>query len=316
MVLESIVRVKFLQRHPSTMFFVAFLVSTASMWLSYFTFPEESSMLSLAFVTIALVPIMHKLFVEIEREEIVSLEPIGFFQRHFYVILIYAFFFLGIIASYAFWFSFMPDEMNAKLFAAQNSELSKIGELKENITTTGRIVTTAESCTTFKCIFKLIFYNNLSVLFWAFLFSFIYGAGAIFLIGWNASILGTFIGQELSALGIVAKKAPHLVGKVIATPLGFLPHGIPEAIGYFVGAIAGAIISVAIAQNKYGTYEFEVITRDALVLLFFAVLSLFIGAVIEAYLLIGQEFKATIISVAYIFLLAGLVIVFRRKTRT
>ena len=130
------------------------------------------------------------------------------------------------------------------------------------------------------------------MLFLAIILSFVYGAGAIFLIAWNASIIGVVIGKDIlliaatitgfGSLNFAAAYFPALV-----YGLRFLPHGLPEVVGYFVGAVAGGIISVAITKKKYATHEFANISKDALIMAGIAVLLLFIAAVIEAAIIVG-----------------------------
>ena len=55
----------------------------------------------------------------------------------------------------------------------------------------------------------MIFLNNIRVLFLCIIFAFIYGAGAIFILTWNASIVGVAIGnlirEGIGRLGITGK---------------------------------------------------------------------------------------------------------------
>ena len=67
--------------------------------------------------------------------------------------------------------------------------------------------------------------------------------------------------------------------------VGFLslaPHGIPEAMGYFIGAIAGGIISVAVSKRITMKGELKTIFKDAAILIAIALILLFIGSWIEA----------------------------------
>ncbi|MFH1240322.1 MAG: stage II sporulation protein M [Candidatus Diapherotrites archaeon] len=294
MVLESLTDVHFIRRNPVVMLFLAIVVSSVGMWIAYFTFPESASVLAIANIAIALVPIMHRLFVVEEVCEIMSPGgTLGFLSRHGCALKIYTWLFIGLIVSYAFWYVAMPIEVKESVFAQQDSELDKISDLKTQLTGNAYMPITA--CDKdFWCWFQIVMYNNSSVLLWAILFSFIYGAGAIFLISWNASIIGIVVGRDI--IGLVASYAHLGVGWDLAAAymhglfnaLGFLPHGLPEALGYFIGAFAGAIISVAISKRQYRSKEFETIAKDAFILVLIALLFILIGALIEAYLLISM----------------------------
>ncbi len=80
-------------------------------------------------------------------------------------------------------------------------------------------------------------------------------------------------------------KAGALTGLLKA--LGYIPHGLPEVMAYFIGSIAGGIISVAITKKKYKTHEFEQIAKDVLYLLVLSYVVLFVGALVEAYFIVG-----------------------------
>ena len=232
MVLENI-SVSKARKHPLSLIMVAFLITGAGIWLSYFVFPESSSILSLAFVTLAFAPFIHRLFiVETSQEEEKPGWTGSFLVRHFDLTEIYAAIFMGIIIAYIFWFVMLPgqdcgDSLNCwfpkrdVVFSEQEKVYKAITGISAfaNIPATGNAVgklecksqsATIEGCAIF------IFSNNSVVLGLAILFSFIYGAGAVFLIGWNASVIGTFIGAE-----VVGK---HLYAGV-ERAAGYLPHG-------------------------------------------------------------------------------------------
>lgn len=120
----------------------------------------------------------------------------------------------------------------------------------------------------------MIFSNNIYVLIFTILFSLAFGAGAIFILVWNASVIG-------AAIGIFAK------GSLINLPAGlfrYMIHGIPEISAYFVGALAGGIISVAVIRKDLqgeGTWK---ILQDSLLLVIIAILILVVAGLMEVYL--------------------------------
>jgi uncharacterized membrane protein SpoIIM required for sporulation len=286
LVLEAVVSSRELMKHPLVMLFLSIITSSSAMWISYLTFPKSSSILGIAFVTIALVPIMHSIFV---KEEAIEAESDSwtpnFLERHFTVVKIYSWFFIGMILSYAFWYAALPLGVRTAVFAEQEHTLASIEKMRSQLT--GNVVLQGSQCgKNTSCWFSLIFYNNSFVLLLAMLFSFLYGAGAIFLVGWNASIIGVVIGRDI--LQEIALHGNFLQGFIggLYNGLGLLPHGLPEAMGYFFGAIAGGIIGVAVSKKKYRTHEFEVIAKDALITLAIGLALLFIGAQIEALLIV------------------------------
>ena len=65
--------------------------------------------------------------------------------------------------------------------------------------------------------------------------------------------------------------------------LRYLVHGIPEILAYFVAALAGGIISVAIIRKDYKTKSFQRILLDVSDPVLLSVLILFIAALLEVF---------------------------------
>ena len=121
------------------------------------------------------------------------------------------------------------------------------------------------------------------------MFSFIFGSGAIFIITWNASVIGTAMGNFIrtklsayaSATGLVSV-GDYLQAASLSL-LRYFIHGIPEITAYFVAGLAGGILSVSIIKKEFGTKSFEKIILDVSTLLIIAILLIFVGALLEAY---------------------------------
>jgi uncharacterized membrane protein SpoIIM required for sporulation len=292
MVLESIIKGKEARRHPLVMMFLAGLLSTIGIWSSYWLFPSSASVLSIGFITIGIVPILYTIFLLEEAEE--ASKPgfwPSFIARHFDIIQIYAWFFIGLILSYSLWFVILPTQMRTTVFSEQNEVLENISNLKENLT--GNLTGTPIVCeNNVWCWFDVILQNNLRVLFVAVILSLVYGVGAMFLIAWNASVIGALIGQntlsfiaEYSSFGVLAYLPAYF--RALIEALGLVPHGVFEVLGYFVGAIAGAIISIVVTKGHYRKHELSRLTKDSIGLIFLAVILIVLGALIEAMLIAG-----------------------------
>jgi uncharacterized membrane protein SpoIIM required for sporulation len=121
------------------------------------------------------------------------------------------------------------------------------------------------------------------------MFSFLYGAGAIFILMWNASVIGVAIGNFIRTN--VAALANQLGGITIGgyfsvVSIGlfkYVIHGIPEILAYFVAALAGGIISIAIINHEYSSRKFEHILLDAADLLLLSIAIIFIAGLLEVY---------------------------------
>ena len=134
---------------------------------------------------------------------------------------------------------------------------------------------------------KLIMVNNFKVLLFSLLFSFLYGAGAIFILAWNASILavamGNFIKIEISKFATATGLAS--VGNYLRagslSVARYMIHGLPEIGAYFLGAIAGGIISAAVVKSDYRDPRFYEVVLDSFDLIALAALLLIVAALLE-----------------------------------
>lgn len=318
MVLENILSPATARQHPWYMGVISFLFTIVGLWLAYYLFPNSASILTLAFIVIAAEPIIRSTFQQEEEEEAeMPGSPTTFLERHFDLIQIYSWFFLGLIVAFAAWYIILPATADGtcalgdickqlpsrqSIFSEQESQLRGIGELRaelqQPVNGTGNVSgyniggSTEAPATRDRDFFSVVmflFSNNATVLLLAILFSFLFGEGALFLISWNASIIGTVIGkissQTLATLpSNDITSVVYALGIGIYQGIGFIPHGIPEIVAYYIGAIAGGIISVSMAKETYRTNEFQTIAKDAGVLIIIAVIVLFGAALIESYL--------------------------------
>ncbi|MCX6798682.1 MAG: hypothetical protein NTW59_01130 [Candidatus Diapherotrites archaeon] len=129
MVLESLFGSRETLRHPVFMLVMAWLAGSVALWTAYFTFPGSASVLAVSFITIAFVPLMHHIFKSEEEKEA---ERPGyaalFIARHFNVVKVYAFLFIGLILTYAFWYVAVPPAQRALLFSEQEKTLDTARE--------------------------------------------------------------------------------------------------------------------------------------------------------------------------------------------
>jgi len=103
-----------------------------------------------------------------------------------------------------------------------------------------------------------------------------YGAGAIFILAWNASIMGYIIGDLIrNSLGLAA--LPHAF-------LKFFLHGIPEIIAYLAAALAGSILFVSVIRGDLKKDRIKRTITDIIIILIISVVLLVIAAAIETYI--------------------------------
>ena len=262
LVLERIVTVKDALRQPVWVFIAGGIISTISLAISFAIFHESIGLFSCFLTTFAAMPFMMNLarYEESLIESSPGLQEMNIFKRHERIIKAYCAFFAGMILTQSIIYIILPENIVEKVFEDQLREIQRI-----------------RGSFAFGGTFFSIFLNNVSVLTLCFLFSFIYGAGAIFILSWNASVLSTAIGMTAKSLG--GWKAIPLA------LLTYFPHGSLEILAYFIGGIAGSLVSVSLSKRR--PYKISLILKDSMELMMVAIILLLLGAGVETILLLS-----------------------------
>jgi len=122
--------------------------------------------------------------------------------------------------------------------------------------------------------FLAIFTNNMYVLIFTLVFSLIFGAGAIFVLAWNASVIA-------AAIGIFTKSNIMDLFYGLAR---YMIHGGLEIASYLIVALAGGIVSIAVIKHEFGTEKFWEVLQDSLNLIILAVIVLLLAAFVEVFI--------------------------------
>jgi len=278
MVLESLLNPAMAEKQKYKMMLFGFGITLIAALLAYFVFETHASMVSIFFVALAATPLMYSIIKFEEEKDLQDESEQLLLQEHSKALGAFMYLFLGITLGITLLYVILPWDTVGTLFQAQTDTLKNI---RGGITGMG----VSEQMN----VFSKIFFNNVKVLIFAILFSFVFGAGAIFVLAWNASVIGTAIGNfirgnlalysELIGLDKAAKYF-HVISVGL---LKYIIHGVPEILGYFVGALAGGIISVAIIKHDFGSSKFEHIVLDTADLLFISIGLLFLAAVLEVW---------------------------------
>jgi stage II sporulation protein M len=172
--------------------------------------------------------------------------------------------FLGFVVSFTLWSFFLPETIGAQVFQLQQGSLEQIRSI------TGNAISASSS-------FIQILKNNLNVVLVSLVFALFFGAGAIYILVWNASIIGYVIGA--------ASQETFGLGAIPAVAVKYMLHGIPEMLAYILAAIAGGIMYFSLLR---GDLTKENRTRrliiDFLTLLLIAILLLLLAAAIEVFI--------------------------------
>jgi len=277
MVLESLINPLSAKKKPWETFVAGLIYSTIALFLSYWVFQEYSSLIMVFLTTMASIPL---LFYTIRNEENLGISlnsNIKLLREHGRVFLFLISLFLGFAVAMTFWYVFLPENMVYTLFSSQSQTIVNI-----NSQISG-------SAAHFDVFLKILL-NNVRVLIFCVLFAFLYGVGAIFILTWNASVIaaamGNFIRKNLAAYAN-AIGFSKVAGYFHIFSIGFLRyalHGIPEILAYFVGGLAGGIISAAVIKKDLLGKNREKVIFDSSELILIALGILFFAALLEVYL--------------------------------
>jgi len=249
MVIETIIKPAWVAKQPLYALYLGITFALIGTSIGLFIFPEDASLAGILFTTIAATPFLQKVLDTAKGKQ--------FWHRNGKIGLIYGLFFFGIAISYALWYFILPPVSSAFFFSKQIQVLQQplssiIGFFTQ--TQTGLIA---------------IISNNLKLVIFALVLSFIYGVGATILITWNASVLGLFLAS---------------LGK-FTTVLAFVPHASLEFIAFFFAAIAGGLLSIAVddSKTKWKSAKFYQTVNDASLLFIVSVLVIVAAGFIETY---------------------------------
>lgn len=278
MVLESLVTPVQAEKRPWEMFFLGALYASIGVFISFQIFETMAGLIAVFLTVMACIPLVYHTIKLEEEKDTLNLGEKTILREHSKALIFLIFLFLGTVFSFSLWYVFLPHETSLNLFSIQ---IDTIRNINSNAVI-GAVPALG--------LFSKIFFNNIKVLMFCILFSFFYGAGAIFILIWNSSVIavaiGTYVRNNLAAIANVvgfAKLASYFTIFSIGL-MKYLIHGIPEIASYFIGGIAGGIISVAVIRHDFKKENFERILIDSADLLLIAVILLFIAGAVEVYI--------------------------------
>jgi len=280
MVLESIINPLKAEKEPWELFFVGMFYCFFAILLSLWIFEQHASLVMVFFTAMASIPLMYNTIKLEEKKDLEIRQEKILLKEHGRALSFFVFLFLGITFAVTIVFvvlpllsaafpSIFPSSLHQSLFNIQTSTISQI-----NNQVTGNAIVEFS-------LFTKILLNNIKVMVFCILFAFIYGAGAIFILTWNASVIGVAIGNFIRTN--VASNISYFQIAPFAL-LRYLVHGIPEILAYFTAGLAGGIISIAVIQHDFGSEKFEHILLDSTDLMLLSVVILIVAALIEVFI--------------------------------
>jgi uncharacterized membrane protein SpoIIM required for sporulation len=262
------------------MFFIGLVYGSLSLLLVKWFFGSDivlskfSGMIVVTFCVMFSLPFMYYL---IKQEEDEDEQIEGFFtviKAHKDAIYAFTWLFFGFVISFAIWYMVLSD---SNLFNAQIETYCMINspgniegcvaryDIENQAAATGAATKSVR--------FLSIIENNIYVMIFTLIFSLIFGAGAIFVLAWNASVISAAIGIFTN---YNLKDLPFGL-------LRYMIHGMPEILAYFITALAGGIFGIGVIKNGIRGPKFLRIVENVVILLFASILILIIAAIVEVY---------------------------------
>jgi len=282
---ETLINPRHASRRPWQMFFVGLLYAALSIVIADFVFLKNPIFEKHISIVIVFFTVMFSLpffFYMIKQEETKDTKISGekrLIKEHGKALSALLFLFLGYVVAFAVLYMAMPQSTTASNFNIQietycsiNSPYDVEGCSAANMGVGGALTGTIALQGKMNRL-SAILSNNFYVLLLSLVFSFIFGAGAIFVLAWNASVIA-------AAIGIFAKHPSALHQGLFR----YMIHGIPEIAAYFVAALAGGIIGIAVIKHEFGHERFWHILQDSLDLIILSLVILFVAGLIEVFI--------------------------------
>jgi len=278
--LESLINPRRVEKGAWKMLFVGLLYGSLSLLLVHWFFARDvvlsqySGMLVVTFCVMFSLPFMYFI---IKQEEEEDEEVEGFlkvWKAHKDAIFALMWLFLGFVLAFTFWYILLQ---NSTLFNAQIETYCMInspGNIENCVSEYALSESGISGGATKELRFLSIMENNVYVMIFTLIFSLIFGAGAIFILAWNASVIA-------AAIGVFTQY------KIAEIPLGivrYMIHGFPEIAAYFITALAGGMFGFGVIKHGIRNRHFVRVLENVALLLFLAIIILIVAAVIEVYL--------------------------------
>ena len=279
--LEMIIGPKKAERQPWEMFFIGLFYASASILLVNWIFSRDavlmkySGVLVVTFTVMFSLPFVYYLIKLEEKKAVSNLGAFPLLKEHRKALWAFLWLFVGFVVAYSFWYILLPTTQSFKAQVETYCAINRPAEYDGCLAQYGGAKGVQQTAFAGnKERLFLIFANNIYVLIFTMVFSLLFGAGAIFILAWNASVIA-------AAISIFTRSS------LAELPIGlvrYMIHGLPEIAAYFIAAMAGGIISVAVIRHEATSDRFWNILQDSLNLIIVAVVVLFLAALMEVFL--------------------------------
>lgn len=251
-------------KHPFQIFLVALVYSSISIFFSIWIFSGYSSIAMIFLTSFSCLYILQSAIRSEEKKEKNKTPEKNLLKEHSKIIILMFWLFFGFLISFSFWSFVLPHTQTQNIFAFQKVVVDGARSFIET------------GAATYSWPLKAIISNNVKVMFVSIIFSIFFGAGAIYILVWNASIMGY-------AIGTLAKETFGIIALPIVTLKYFL-HGIPEMVSYLIASVAGGILYIAFLKGDFKKEKRKRLLIDSLTLIAIALVILIIAALIEVFI--------------------------------
>lgn len=260
MVFEHLVDNKKVLKHPVFIPFLTFGYTLLAFGISLLFFPDSASLALIFTITLMLTPsLMHIMRI---TEKVESRAGISHFLRtHTLAFEVYGLAFLGMFVGLVVVSFLLPEGLSYQMNILESSgatDISFESYLSPRFSQIDAVLS--------------VFTYNAFVVLSCVVLSFFYGAGAVFLVVLNASMFASFVTWLFKTTAR------------FEAALAIFIHLVPEIIGFLLAAIAGATLSWAFMDNRFGTKSFQNVVKNALLMLCVSLGFIFCGAILEVYL--------------------------------
>lgn len=262
MVFEQIYSAKWIEQKGIYAFILGLTYSIIGIASAMLIFPSDPGLPAVAFISLLILPSLNKLL-SLEENKIAKDRRIRFLKvwhEHKDIIKVFALMFAGVFISFALFALVWPNVATEAVFRQQARIL-------------GSAASPAE--------FSSMLLNNLKVLIFCLVFSFGYGAGAVFLLTWNASVWGTLF--ALLAKGAAASSGRNPIIYFLLIIIAVLPHMVLEVGSYFLAEVAGGIVSKAAVRERFMSQRFKMIVKDSFYVFIMSLIVLLLAVIFETH---------------------------------
>ena len=276
MSLELLYKPKYLTQHPISFFILVCALLSISIVASILFTQEFASILFLCFCIFLILP----LFIQILTQEEHSFAQGIFALRKHPIIKLYFIFVIASFVTLLIWYLCSSVTLDRVIFLEQITFLSQTTQTFF-VHITGQLTGQMTQTQNLSQAFITIFLNNLEVLNYVFFASLIFGAGALFILLWNTSVLAVAVGQKLQLLIASAPSLSNLLLKAILYFVSMSFYVIFEFGAYILVAIAASIASIAFMRHRFDSKEFSIILKDVVSLYLLCLIMILVGAALE-----------------------------------